>query len=150
LGPRTGLDDVERNKTLPLPGLELRPHGHPARSRSLYRVHYPGSLTKTAKKHNLIQAVILLYVSSPFLIFDSVCLLHCRAISLNMNFLQLQDGSHLNNFVKLRALPVLWFSCNCVYPPADGGMRYRSWLRHYATSRKVAGSIPDEVIEFFN
>jgi hypothetical protein len=22
------------------------------------------------------------------------------------------------------------------------------WLRHYATSRKVAGSIPDEVIEF--
>jgi hypothetical protein len=25
----------------------------------------------------------------------------------------------------------------------------RSWLRRYATSRKVAGSIPDEVIEFF-
>jgi hypothetical protein len=25
-----------------------------------------------------------------------------------------------------------------------------SWLRHYATSRKVAGSIPDEVIGFFN
>jgi hypothetical protein len=24
-----------------------------------------------------------------------------------------------------------------------GGTRYRSWLRHYATSRKVAGSIPD-------
>jgi hypothetical protein len=24
------------------------------------------------------------------------------------------------------------------------------WLRHYATSRKVAGSIPDEVIRFFN
>jgi hypothetical protein len=24
-----------------------------------------------------------------------------------------------------------------------------SWLRHYATNRKVAGSIPDEVIEFF-
>jgi hypothetical protein len=27
--------------------------------------------------------------------------------------------------------------------------RYRSWLRHYATSRKVAGSSPDEV-DFFN
>jgi hypothetical protein len=26
----------------------------------------------------------------------------------------------------------------------------RSLLRHYATSRKVAGSIPDEVIGFFN
>jgi hypothetical protein len=25
-----------------------------------------------------------------------------------------------------------------------------SWLRHYATSRKVAGSIPDEVTGFFN
>jgi hypothetical protein len=31
-----------------------------------------------------------------------------------------------------------------------GGMRYRSWLRHYATSRKVEGSIPDEVTGFFN
>jgi hypothetical protein len=26
----------------------------------------------------------------------------------------------------------------------------RSWLGHYATSRKVAGSIPDEVIGIFN
>jgi hypothetical protein len=25
-----------------------------------------------------------------------------------------------------------------------------SWLRHYATSRKVTGTIPDEVIGFFN
>jgi ABC-type uncharacterized transport system permease subunit len=24
------------------------------------------------------------------------------------------------------------------------------WLRHYATSRKVAGSTPDEVIQFFS
>jgi hypothetical protein len=31
-----------------------------------------------------------------------------------------------------------------------GGTRQRSWLRHYATSRNVAGSIPDEVIGFFN
>jgi hypothetical protein len=29
-------------------------------------------------------------------------------------------------------------------------MRECSWLRHYSTSRKVAGSIPDEVIGFFN
>jgi hypothetical protein len=27
---------------------------------------------------------------------------------------------------------------------------YRSWLRHYATSRKVTGSSPDEIIGFFN
>jgi hypothetical protein len=29
------------------------------------------------------------------------------------------------------------------------GMRWRSWLRHYATSRKVAGSNPGEV-DIFN
>jgi hypothetical protein len=31
-----------------------------------------------------------------------------------------------------------------------GGKWYRSWFRHYATSWKVTGSIPDEVIWFFN
>jgi hypothetical protein len=31
-----------------------------------------------------------------------------------------------------------------------GGTWWDSWLRHYATSWKVAGSIPDEVIGFFN
>jgi hypothetical protein len=31
-----------------------------------------------------------------------------------------------------------------------GGTRKRSWLGHYATSRKVADSIPDEIIGFFN
>jgi hypothetical protein len=30
------------------------------------------------------------------------------------------------------------------------GTRYRSWLRHHATSRKVAGSVSDQVIGFFN
>jgi hypothetical protein len=30
------------------------------------------------------------------------------------------------------------------------GTRWRSLLRHYAISRKVAGSIPDEFIGFFN
>jgi hypothetical protein len=32
----------------------------------------------------------------------------------------------------------------------NGGTLWRIWLRHYATSRNVAGSIPDEVTEFFN
>jgi hypothetical protein len=31
-----------------------------------------------------------------------------------------------------------------------GGTRQRNWLRHYATSRNVVGSILDDVIEFFN
>ena len=32
----------------------------------------------------------------------------------------------------------------------DWGTRWRSWLRHCATSRKVAGSIPDGIIEIFH
>jgi hypothetical protein len=42
VGPKTGLDDVERKKILPLSVLELRPLGRPARTQSLYRLRYPG------------------------------------------------------------------------------------------------------------
>jgi hypothetical protein len=42
VGPRTGLDDVDKRIILPLPGHELRPLGRPARSQSLYRLRYPG------------------------------------------------------------------------------------------------------------
>jgi hypothetical protein len=42
--PRTGLDDLEKWKFLPPPGLELRPLSRPARSQSLYRLRYRGSL----------------------------------------------------------------------------------------------------------
>jgi hypothetical protein len=35
MGLKTGLDDVEKNKFLPLPGLELLHFGRPARSQSL-------------------------------------------------------------------------------------------------------------------
>jgi hypothetical protein len=41
VGPRTSLDDVERRKILPLPGLELQPLGRPACSQSLCRLRYP-------------------------------------------------------------------------------------------------------------
>jgi hypothetical protein len=44
VGPRTGLDDMERRKILPLPGLELRPLGRPVSSQLLYRLSYPGPL----------------------------------------------------------------------------------------------------------
>jgi hypothetical protein len=39
VGPRDGLDDVERRKFLNLPELELRP----SPSQSLYQMSYPGS-----------------------------------------------------------------------------------------------------------
>jgi hypothetical protein len=43
VGPRAGLDDVEKKQFLTLPGLELRSLGRPARSQSLHRLSYPGS-----------------------------------------------------------------------------------------------------------
>jgi hypothetical protein len=43
VGPRTGLDDVEKRKFLTLPGLELRPLRRLDRSQSLYRLNYPDS-----------------------------------------------------------------------------------------------------------
>jgi hypothetical protein len=36
-----------------------------------------------------------------------------------------------------------------LHPQQIGSTRWRSWLRHYATSRRVASSSPDEDIEFF-
>jgi hypothetical protein len=44
VGPRTDLQDVEKGKIVPLPGLELQPLGCPARSQSLYWLRYPGSI----------------------------------------------------------------------------------------------------------
>jgi hypothetical protein len=43
MGPRTGLDDVEKRKMLSLLTLELRPLGRPALSQSVYRLRYLGS-----------------------------------------------------------------------------------------------------------
>jgi hypothetical protein len=43
MGPRTGLDDMEKRKLLFIEGFEFRTLGRPARSQSLYRLRYPGS-----------------------------------------------------------------------------------------------------------
>jgi hypothetical protein len=48
VGPRAGVDDMEKRKFLILPGLELRSLGRRARSQSLYRMSYPGSSVKLA------------------------------------------------------------------------------------------------------
>jgi hypothetical protein len=44
VGPKAGLDDVEKRKFLTLPGLELQLLGPPARSQSLYRLP-PSAIT---------------------------------------------------------------------------------------------------------
>jgi hypothetical protein len=43
VGPRAGLNDIERRKILLLQILELRPFGRPARRQSLYRLRYLNS-----------------------------------------------------------------------------------------------------------
>jgi hypothetical protein len=42
VGPRTGLDNVEKRKFLSLLRLKVRPLGRQARSQYLYRLSYPG------------------------------------------------------------------------------------------------------------
>jgi hypothetical protein len=49
VGPRAGLEDMEKRKFLTLPGLEFRPLGRPAPSQSLYRLRYPGTIYLTLK-----------------------------------------------------------------------------------------------------
>jgi hypothetical protein len=53
VGPRAGLDDMEKYKFLSPQGLELRHLGRPARSQSLYRLLYPDSFRGEVTEKNL-------------------------------------------------------------------------------------------------
>jgi hypothetical protein len=52
VGPRDRIDAM-KGKISPLPGLELRSLGRPARSQSLHRLRYPGS------SHNILLLLLL-------------------------------------------------------------------------------------------
>jgi hypothetical protein len=58
--------DVEGEEMLPLPGLELRPLGRPARSQSLYRLSYPGSQTP----HRIPTYVYYLFLLKSIIFWD--------------------------------------------------------------------------------
>jgi hypothetical protein len=55
-------------------------------------------------------------------------------------------GLHLPRKVVLVPTDFQLFNCTLL----DSWTQLRSWLRHYATSRKVTASFPDEVTGFFN
>jgi hypothetical protein len=57
VGPRTGLDDVEKRKFLTLPGLELLPLSRLPHSQSLYRLHCPGSIVVKSPPQNTTDVV---------------------------------------------------------------------------------------------
>jgi hypothetical protein len=62
VGPRTGLDDVERRKILVLPGLKLLPLAPPARGQSLYRLCYPDSYFKKRYLMMMMKMMIIMII----------------------------------------------------------------------------------------
>jgi hypothetical protein len=54
VGPRAGLDDVERRNWFGLPGLELQTLGHAAHSQSLYRQRYVWNYTTKIGYHSYL------------------------------------------------------------------------------------------------
>jgi hypothetical protein len=56
MGPRAGLDEMEKRKYLTLLELELRPLARPASSQSLYRLSYPGSMGHGKGRRNKVTA----------------------------------------------------------------------------------------------
>jgi hypothetical protein len=60
VGLRAGLDDMEKIKFLPLLGLELQPLGRPARSQSLYRLRYPGSIARP-RAYKMKNGMMIMY-----------------------------------------------------------------------------------------
>jgi hypothetical protein len=59
VGPRAGLEDVEKRKFLTVPGLELLLLGGPARSQSLYRLPYPGFFSFCAVVRKILKIMYL-------------------------------------------------------------------------------------------
>jgi hypothetical protein len=63
------VDDMEKWKFLPPPGLEHRPLGRPARSQSLYRLRYSGSLYNYKSRNensNRIDAMLIRHFNGQF------------------------------------------------------------------------------------
>jgi truncated hemoglobin YjbI len=62
--PRAGLDDMEKWKFLPLPGLELRPLGRPASSQSLHRLRTepPPKKEERHTRHEQLQDTHLAWI----------------------------------------------------------------------------------------
>jgi hypothetical protein len=73
VGPRAGLEDVEKRIFLTLPRIELRPLGRPARSQSLYLLRYPGSLYNCKRNFNCIVMVFIVRGMCPLLLCSFVC-----------------------------------------------------------------------------
>jgi hypothetical protein len=107
VGPRVGLDDVERRKTLLLLGLELQPLRQPARSQSLYRLNSPGS--GSSYLPHVIRVLIFLGV---------------RAIKINISFLYPEWSKTRRCFIAT-AFQLCFRICHQESPRKPGGTEIR-------------------------
>ena len=124
----------------------IRTPVRPARSVAAYRISYPGSFSVMIQ----IKSCVLIwfkfvwsYVLSTWLC-DQFSSKKWRIIQLNLCVCLRQKHSNLNVGACNNLFEIGYVQVYC------GGTRWRSWLRHCATSRKVAVSIPDGVIGIFH
>jgi hypothetical protein len=87
--------------------------------------------------------------------FMITVLLGCNYKYLNIFLSHLRTWAYMSEKWTVQGAVTLWRRLLCPIINyslhiCHGGTRYRSWLRYYAISRKVAGSIPDEIIGIFN
>jgi hypothetical protein len=76
---RAGLDNTERIKFLPLPGLEFQHLCRPSRSQLLYRLRYPGSPCRPAQNKELCRVCMTcslqsVNLNSLYAVYLAVCL----------------------------------------------------------------------------
>ena len=72
----------------------------------------------------------------------------CRTCCVRWTYVFVKEVT-LQTFSRWRTLVYLYWFSKALWV-LWGGTRWRSWLRHRATSRKVAGSIPDDVNGIFH
>jgi hypothetical protein len=114
VGPRIGLDDVEKRKFLTLPGPELRPLG---RSQSLDRLRYPGSFKPV---YTASYRIIRLNIHGHENLRPEICCVY---------FFQLSSSGNSSSFICFQTLEVvillldrrLRFRPDMCYKPAVEG-----------------------------
>jgi hypothetical protein len=92
VGPRAGLDDLEKRNFL---RLELGPLGRPARNQSLYRLLYPGSENWSVSQENLTQTYRAFSEVTRFI--TAICL-KADMIHANISHYFSYEPQHLNDY----------------------------------------------------
>ena len=72
-----------------------------------------------------------------------ICTIHPIFLGGSNKIIRERSGAYRILAAKPKGEIPLWGDNMKTYLQEAGGTRWRSWLRHCATNRKVAGSIPD-------